>query len=164
MASDVLSVVRSWQGFIRLLGTHFKHQKLTKLFPAAAPLEFVPIVLLGPLKKTALKNTFLFGHNRLLYYNHKVHLALEYHGSHNDRRVSKVLDLRVRRPPVHSSRRREAVRCQVLLLRAKNIRGSKHYVTTAYHPQTSGKTERLNKTIVQRPRHYVADHQTSWGQ
>lgn len=35
----------------------------------------------------------------------------------------------------------------------------RHYLATAYHPQTNGKTERLNTTIVQRLQHYVEEHQ-----
>ena len=37
--------------------------------------------------------------------------------------------------------------------------GIRHYLTTAYHPQTNGQTERFNMTIVQRLRYYVEEHQ-----
>ncbi|CDF38169.1 unnamed protein product [Chondrus crispus] len=40
--------------------------------------------------------------------------------------------------------------------------GVRHYLTTAYHPQTNGQTERFNRTLVQRLRHYVAEHQRDW--
>ena len=37
--------------------------------------------------------------------------------------------------------------------------GVGHNLTTAYHPQTNGETERFNRTLVQRLRHYVEEHQ-----
>lgn len=40
--------------------------------------------------------------------------------------------------------------------------GIKQVITTAYHPHTSGLTERLNKTLVQEIRFYVAERQTEW--
>ena len=38
----------------------------------------------------------------------------------------------------------------------------RHYLTTAYHPQTNGQTERFNRTLVQRLRNYVEEHQRDW--
>lgn len=35
---------------------------------------------------------------------------------------------------------------------------------TAYRPQSNGRVERLNKTIVARLRHYVVKHQADWDQ
>lgn len=40
--------------------------------------------------------------------------------------------------------------------------GITHFCTTAYHPQTNDQTERFNKTILSRLKHYVAEHQTDW--
>ena len=40
--------------------------------------------------------------------------------------------------------------------------GIKHLTTTAYHPATNGQTERYNKTIVSRLRHYVNENQADW--
>ena len=37
--------------------------------------------------------------------------------------------------------------------------GVRRYLTTAYHPQSNGQTERFNRTLVQRLRHYVEEHQ-----
>lgn len=31
-----------------------------------------------------------------------------------------------------------------------------------YHPQCNGQTERYNKSIAARLRHYVSDHQNAW--
>ena len=40
--------------------------------------------------------------------------------------------------------------------------GVRHYFTAFYHPQTNGQTERFNKTIMERLRHFAADYQTDW--
>ena len=40
--------------------------------------------------------------------------------------------------------------------------GVRHYLTMAYHPQSDGETERFNRTLVQRLRHYVEEHQRDW--
>lgn len=42
------------------------------------------------------------------------------------------------------------------------LRGVRHYLTTAYHPETNGQTERFNRTLVQRLRHYLEEHQRDW--
>lgn len=41
---------------------------------------------------------------------------------------------------------------------------SKHYLLIRCHQQTNGQAERSSGTIVQRLRHYVADHQLDWYQ
>lgn len=40
--------------------------------------------------------------------------------------------------------------------------GNQNYLTTVYHLYTSGQDERFNKTIVQRLRRYVKEHQKNW--
>ena len=40
--------------------------------------------------------------------------------------------------------------------------GIKHKLSTAYHPQTDGQTERMNQTLEQYLRHYVDYRQTNW--
>ena len=40
--------------------------------------------------------------------------------------------------------------------------GVRHYLTTAYHLQPNGQTERFNRTLVQRLRHYAEEHQRDW--
>jgi hypothetical protein len=40
--------------------------------------------------------------------------------------------------------------------------GVKHKISTAYHPQTDGQTERLNQILEQYLRCYVNDRQDNW--
>lgn len=40
--------------------------------------------------------------------------------------------------------------------------GTKLMTTTACHPQTNGQTERCNKTITGRLRHYIRERQDDW--
>ena len=43
-----------------------------------------------------------------------------------------------------------------------NLMGIEHRLTTAYHPQTNGQTERTNQTIEQYLRHYINYEQDDW--
>lgn len=40
--------------------------------------------------------------------------------------------------------------------------GAKHLATTVHHPQTNGRAERYNRTIITRLRPYVAEQQRNW--
>ena len=56
MASDAFSTGRNCTPCAATRGTLVKNQKDLKLFPAAGPLEFVAMELLGPLPKTVHGN------------------------------------------------------------------------------------------------------------
>lgn len=43
-----------------------------------------------------------------------------------------------------------------------DLMGGEQRLSTAYHPQTNGQTERTNQTLEQYLRHYVNDHQDNW--
>lgn len=40
--------------------------------------------------------------------------------------------------------------------------GVKHLTMTAYHPRTNAQSERFNRTIITRLRHFIAEHQRNW--
>lgn len=40
--------------------------------------------------------------------------------------------------------------------------GTKLKMSTAYHPQMDGQTERQNRTLIEQLRHYVNEHQNNW--
>ena len=42
------------------------------------------------------------------------------------------------------------------------ILGVKNTYTSTYHPQTEGQVERMNRTVAEMLRHYIADHQRIW--
>ena len=56
MANDAFSTVRNCASCAATRGTLVRHQKNLKLFPAARPLDFVAMDLLGPPPKTAHGN------------------------------------------------------------------------------------------------------------
>ena len=56
MASGAFSTVRNCASWAATCGMRVKNEKELKLFPAAGPLEFVPMDALGPLTKTAHEN------------------------------------------------------------------------------------------------------------
>ncbi|CAN8075930.1 unnamed protein product [Agarophyton chilense] len=159
MADDVYTFVGQCQSCVRTRGGIRKHRKNLKLFPAAGPLEFVAIDLLGPLPKTKK------GYQHILEITNRCS------------RLSRAIPLKDTKSttlaieflnnwvypycaPLYlltdngsnlASKFFEAV-CKVL-----NI---KHYLTTAYHPQTNGQVEGFNHTLVSGLRHYTEEHQT----
>ncbi|CDF40971.1 unnamed protein product [Chondrus crispus] len=140
MANNVYSTVRNCQSCSATRSTIVRHQKDIKLFPAAGPLEFVAMDLLGPLPKTAHGNQFVLVITDLFSkLTCSIALPPQYVLTDNG--------------PQFAAKFFDAV-CALL--------GICHYLMTAYHQQANGQTERFNKTIVQRLRHYVEEHQRDW--
>ena len=161
MANDAYATVKSCRSCNKNRGTAAKHQKLLKLFPASGPLEFVAMDLLGPLPKTKRGNTFVLV---ITDRYSKLTRAIPLKATKATDIAMAFLDtwvyvygapkfLLTDNGPQFVAKFFETI-CSML--------GVRHFTTTAYHPQTNGQAERFNRTIVQRLRHYVAEHQTDW--
>ena len=161
MGSDAIAVARDCRACAQVRGTANTYQKYLKIFPAAGPLEFVAMDLLGPLPKTKSGHTYvLVITDRFTKLTRAVPL-----GSTKAPAVAQAFlenwvyvygapnFLLTDNGPQFVAKFFEAV-CALL--------GVRHFMTTAYHPQTNGQTERFNRTILDRLRHYVAENQTDW--
>ncbi|CAN8067637.1 unnamed protein product [Agarophyton chilense] len=161
MANDVYQTARDCRSCAAMRRTQNRSQKRLKLFPAAKPLEFVAMDIVGPFPKSVT------GHEYILVITDRF------------TKLCREVPLRPTTAPVVArtflenwaypygipnylltdngpqfvSKFFEEI-CRAL--------GTKHVTTTAYHPQANGQAERFNKTLVQRLRHYVADHQSNW--
>ncbi|CDF38306.1 unnamed protein product [Chondrus crispus] len=161
LASDAFATVRNCTSWAATRGTLFKNQKDLRLFPAAGPMEFVAMDLLGPLPKTAHGNQHvLVITDRFSKLTHSIPLRT----TTASVVASAFLDnwvyvygapryMLTDNGPQFAAKFFDAV-CALL--------GVRPYLTTAYHPQTNGQTERFNRTLVQRLRHYVEEHQRDW--
>ena len=161
MANDVATLVRNCTSCAKVRGAKHSHQHFLKLFPAAGPLEYVAMDILGPLPKSAKGNQYILViTDRYTKLARAIPLAtttapvvaeafLDYwvypYGMPNylltdngTQFVSKFFE----------------TICSYL--------GIKHLTTTAYHPECNGQAERYNRTLVERLRHYVSEHQKQW--
>lgn len=93
-----------------------------KSCPEAWPLKFVPMDLLGSLKKNGPRKHLHSDQDRPVYQNDKLHPASQCHSRYGDRCISEVLGLPVRRLPAYCSRQRKTVCCQALRLSLQRIR------------------------------------------
>ncbi len=138
-------------------------KKLTglKLFPATASLEDIAMDLLGPFIKTPRGNDHLL-------------VVVD--------RFSKL----ARTVPLKNTRDIDIARAFTsqwaftygipksvlsdngpqftarLMLETHRILGIRELFTTTYHPQTNGQTERMNRTICEGLRKFVAEHPKDW--
>ena len=161
MASDAFSTLRNCTSCAATCRTLVKNQKDLKLIPAAGPLEFVAMDLLGPLPKAA------HGNQHILVITDrfsKLTRSIPLRTTTASVVANAFLDnwvyvsgapryVLTDNGPQFAAKFFDAV-CALL--------GLRHYLTTAYHPQSNGQTERFNRTLVQRLRHYVEGHQRDW--
>lgn len=137
------------------------HPSYFKLLPAAGPLEFVAMDLLGSLPKSEDGNFHVLVITDRFYKlcrniplgNIKASTVSQAFLTHLLYPYGLPLYLLTANAPQFASKF-FAVVCQLL--------GVKTRSTTAYHPQAKGKVERFYETLVQRLRHYVAENQRDW--
>ena len=135
MANDVFMTVRDCVSCARNRATVQKFQKFMKLFPASGPLEFVAMDLLDPLRKTTRGFTFI--------------LVITDRFS----KLTRCIPLRTTTAPVVAAAFLDywvyayGAPLYVLTDNGKqftakffdavcSMLGSRHFLTTAYHPQT----------------------------
>ena len=163
MAMDVHATVRGCPECAKERINLRKHASFLKLFPAAAPLEFVAIDILGPLRPTPAGNKYLlvitdrfskltktvplktvtsfnvataFCRNWVFVYGPPVYLLSDNGGQFTSKYFSTIC----------------------------NILGVRNLYTSAYHPETNGQAERFNPTILSALRRYICEDATDWDQ
>ena len=161
MANDVYETVQRCESCAATRGTQYTKQKHLRLFPANGPLEFVAMDILGPLPKTKQGNQFVVV---LTDRYSKLTRAIPTGKTTATTVATIFVDhwvipygipnyVLTDNGPQFVAKFFASV-CLAL--------GVKHVTTTAYHPRTNGQTERFNRTIVTRLRHYVGEHQDDW--
>ncbi|CAN8067066.1 unnamed protein product [Agarophyton chilense] len=161
MAQDLWQTARNYASCAQIRGYRANHQAKLKLFPAACPMEFVAMGIIGPLnnsshwkrfvlvitdrftkltralplgKTTATDVATAFLSHWVYPYGMPLYLLTD----NGSQFVSKFFS--------HN--------CDTL--------GIKHATTTAYHPQTNGQAESFNCTLLDRLAHYFSEHQLDW--
>ena len=161
MANDVFETVRRCLSCAKSKGTSKQAQRFLKLFPANGPFEFVAMDILGPLPKTSHgKQYVLVITDRYT----KLARAIPMKKTTAPLVAAAFLQNWIYPYGIPESLLTDngpqfisqffAIVCAALGIRRVPI--------TAYHPQTNGQTERYNKTLAARLRHYVNEHQTDW--
>lgn len=155
MASDIYDFVRRFISCIHNQGTHYKHQKHLRLFPASGPLEFVAIDIRGRLPKTKKGNLFVvMATDRFSKLTRAVPVTQNHGAAHGQ----VLLDCLVTPYGIPSYQLTD-IGLQFVAKLFESVRvflGVKQLTTTAYHPKINGQSECYNKTIVVRLSHYVA--------
>lgn len=161
MAVDVYGTVRVCTSCSKERVTLRKHKSFMKLFPATAPLEFVAVDILGPLRRTASGN------------EHLLVMTDRFSKLTRTAPLSSITAYAVAKtfceswvftygPPVYllsdnggqfTSKYFQSV-CQIL--------GIRNLFTSSYHPQTNGQAERFNRTLLSALRRYVAEELNDW--
>ena len=160
MANDINNTVERCPSCLKHR-PHPVHQRHLKLFPAKGPLEYIAIDILGPLPRTKTGRQYV------------VVITDRY-----SKLTRAVPTAKITAPvvaavvlehwvipygiPNHILSDNGSQFVSKFFSALCAFLGAKLTTTTAYHPQTNGQTERYNKTIITRLRHYVNDHQTDW--
>ena len=163
MANDVYQMVKECRSCAAVRGTPFRHQKFLKLFPATGPMEFVAMDFLGPLPKShSGKRHVLVITDRFT----KLSRAIPLRDTNATTTALAFLEhwVFVYGAPTYLLTDRGANFTAKFFQAVCSSLGVKNLFTTAYHPQTNGQSERFNRTLISRLKHYVAEHQRDWDQ
>jgi transposase InsO family protein len=155
---DVEETVRHCTVCAKNRVTERKRTSFLKLFPADGPLEFVVMDVLGPLPKTERGNCFLLViSDRFSKLTRTVPLR-----SITALVIAKVFcDAWVfsyRSPRYLLTDNGTQFNAKFFLAVCREL-GIAKIFTTAYHPQTNGQVERLNRTVINSLRRYVERRQ-----
>ena len=161
MAHDCYETVRSCGDCAKARGAAQQTRRPLRLFPPSGPFEFIGMDILGPLTRSADDSRFV--------------LVM------TDRftKLARAIPLKSATAKVVAETFLESwifpygIPDIVLTDNGPNfvskffehlnsLLGTKHLTTTAYHPQTNGQAERFNRTLCQRLRLFVSEHQTDW--
>lgn len=159
MALDVYQTVRNCVGCAKERVKWRKNTSFLKTFPATAPLEFVGIDLLGPLRKTSQ------GHEYLLIMTDRFSkfvkaVPLKSISAYAVARAfceHWVFNYGPPRYVLSDDGKQFASKFFIAVCGIPRVR---NLFTSTYHPQTNGQTERFNRTILAGLRHFIAEDQT----
>jgi Integrase core domain/Integrase zinc binding domain/Chromo (CHRromatin Organisation MOdifier) domain len=161
MAADVAETVKQCAVCAKNRIKERKRTSFLKLFPAAEPLEYVSLDILGPLPKTEHGNRFLLViTDRFSKLTRTVPLRVI-----SALAVAKAFCehwVFVYGPPRYALTDNGAQFAAKFFLAVCRELGIAKVFTTAYHPQTNGQVERYNRTIVNALRGYVCERQNDW--
>ena len=161
MASDTHECVRNCTRCAKERISLRSHSQFLKLFPAARPLEFVALDILGPVTKNGQGNRFLLViSDRCSKLTKSVPLT-----SISAYRVASAFCehwVFVYGPPSYLLSDNGAQFTAKFFHHVCNILGIGNLYTTTYHPQTNGKVERFNRTILAALRKYVREERKTW--
>lgn len=149
MAEYVYNIVKNCPGCLKERG-HYRQKQNLKLLPASSPLKFVAMDILGPLLKTTQESMCHWYDWQEL----QAHTCFSCIKSYSSAFCTDVyrqfyFALQYSKLPLTDNWLQFVSkffnsRCCFLCV--------KQFTTTAYHPQTNGRTEQYNQTIVARLR------------
>ena len=156
MPSEVYRLVLSCHSCARERIQGVKRSSFLKLFPATAPLQDIAIDILGPLVKANSGCEYL---PVITDRYSKLTRAIPMSKISGYTAAKAFCDnwIFVYGPPRSVLSDNGKQFNSKFFQRVCKILGVQNLFTTAYHPQTTGQTERFNRTILSALRHYVAD-------
>lgn len=160
MANDVYTTGSNCSACARNR-VELKLKRRIQLFPASGPLEFIAIDILGPLPRTVNGNQLVVVMTvrysqltRALPSDETSSVHVENVFIDSWIVLYGILSYVLTYTEVKFTSKLFAVLCTMLRV--------KHQTTTACHPQTNGRVERYDRTIVSRLRNYDAENQRDW--